>query len=471
MKKKLFAVLMMLSLAVSFMPNMAFADTDALTDSQASAVSAETQSTNQASLLLQAKAVGKHTVQLNWNKASGATKYVVYGAKCGKENKKLATVKGNKYTVKKISKKKLKAHKTYKFYVRAYSGNTKLAQSKTLHFITAKTMKKYANVTKVTAKKSISLEVGETANINAKYSVYKNKKHLPATHRAAIKYMSSNTAVATVNASGKVTAKAEGTAYIYAQDISGKYSVTSATVTAIVEPTPDIPEYIGKTKKEKAIDAAENEFNAILGKGSKEETDLSKSPAFDKILSSAQKEFKEAKSADEVEKIKAKYVIRINGRKSIIDDKKAKANDIFRIFTSFTNKSIVMTDLIVKGQKDIASAESYQEINHIVTDTYYKVMEEYQKEVPAAFQDQKTVMLKSMNAITFPYPLDIINEISKTFGGKIKAVSNPSDALTCYKQALQEVERALNDFDKSKETTRGKIEKLERRGVLPTFQM
>ena len=48
---------------------------------------------------------------LNWNKVKGAKTYVIYGNACSQKNKmkKLATVKTNKYNVRKVGKKLRKA--------------------------------------------------------------------------------------------------------------------------------------------------------------------------------------------------------------------------------------------------------------------------------------------------------------------------------------------------------------------------
>lgn len=181
--------------------------------------------------LVKAQTSGTRAVKLSWNKVSGATKYVVYGQKCGKSYKKLKTTSSTSYVVKKIKGKKLKAHKNYKFYVTAYSGNKKLVSSKTIHFITAKTNGKYANASGITAKySSKTLAPGQKFQLGATVKIYKNKKHLPKSHGAKLRYTSNNPGVASVNANGVVTAKSEGTAKIYIQDTGGLYVTTAITV-------------------------------------------------------------------------------------------------------------------------------------------------------------------------------------------------------------------------------------------------
>lgn len=180
--------------------------------------------------LLTAKTSGSKAVKLSWNSVPGATKYVVYGQRCGKKVKKLKTTTGNTYTVKKISGKKLKAHKNYKFYVVAYTANGTI-QSNIVHFITGNRSGKYANVKSIKAKAStVTLSPGATKKIGATYKMYYGKKHIKKSHGAALRYISNCPSVATVSSSGVVTAKAAGTAIIYIQDIGGKYCKTTVTV-------------------------------------------------------------------------------------------------------------------------------------------------------------------------------------------------------------------------------------------------
>ena len=180
--------------------------------------------------LLTAKTSGSKAIKLSWNSVPGATKYVVYGNKCGKSFKKLKTTTGKTYTVKKISGKKLKAHKTYKFYVVAYTANGTV-KSKSVHFITQNRNGKYANVKSIKAKvNAVTLSSGATKKIGATYKMYYGKKHIKKSHGAALRYISNCPTVATVNSSGVVTAKAAGTATIYIQDIGGKYCKTTVTV-------------------------------------------------------------------------------------------------------------------------------------------------------------------------------------------------------------------------------------------------
>ena len=181
-------------------------------------------------LLAQAKS-SSGKINLSWNKLDNITKYVVYGARCEQKFKKLTTTTGKSYTAKKVSGKKLKAHKFYKFYVVAYDAVGNKIPSRAIHCIYKNTNNKYANVKSIKAKNSkLTLSVGNSKTVGATYKMYSGKKHLNKKHGALLKYFSNNTDVATVSSNGMVTAVGKGTATIYIQDVGGKYCKTTVTV-------------------------------------------------------------------------------------------------------------------------------------------------------------------------------------------------------------------------------------------------
>lgn len=183
-------------------------------------------------MTVKAKTLKGPAVQLTWSKIEGAEKYVVYGNKCGKKYKKLKTTAGNTFNVKKISGKKLVAHKSYKFYVIALDAEgNKLAQTKSIHYVVQKTKGNIANATKVTvSKKNVVLNVGKTSKIKAKVKIYKNKKHLAKNHGAELRFTSNNTDVATVDNKGVITAVRPGSAKIVVQYVSGAKTTVQVTV-------------------------------------------------------------------------------------------------------------------------------------------------------------------------------------------------------------------------------------------------
>ena len=180
--------------------------------------------------LLKAKTtkITKKSVTVKWNKVKNADGYIVYGAKCGAKSKykvlKVVSGKTTSYT-----QKKLKKGTYYKYNIIAFKNingaKVTTAVSKKIHATTlggkygvAKAVK--VNKTKATIKK------GKTFKIKAS-EIKKDKKI--RRHRA-ICYESSNTAVATVNAKGKVKGVKKGkcTIYVYAQN--GVYKTVNIKV-------------------------------------------------------------------------------------------------------------------------------------------------------------------------------------------------------------------------------------------------
>lgn len=172
--------------------------------------------------LLQAKIVKttNTTIQVQWKKVKGATKYVVYGNKCGKKNKpkKLKTVTGTTYT-----QKKLKKGTYYKYLVVAVKGNKAISTSKMIH---ATTNGKYGNAVKITVSKTdVTVKKGKTYQIIAK--VQNNKK---AKKHRDVAYESSNPKIAKVTAEGKIKGLKKGTCNIYAYAQNGLMKKIKVTV-------------------------------------------------------------------------------------------------------------------------------------------------------------------------------------------------------------------------------------------------
>ena len=165
--------------------------------------------------------------------------YLIYTGYCGGTSKLVKTIKGNKavkYTYKKINGKALDRKKASKVIVKAYrlvdGKNVVVATSMTAH-VAGVLNKKLANASSVTvAKKNIELKSGKTANVDAKVVLTTTKKaQLSKGHAAEIRYASSNTAIATVDAKGKIAAKGKGKCTVYAVAVDG----TRTTVNVKVE--------------------------------------------------------------------------------------------------------------------------------------------------------------------------------------------------------------------------------------------
>lgn len=165
----------------------------------------------------------KTSATVSWTKAANATSYRIYGTKCGGNYKLLKKVSAN---TTKWTQKGLKKGTAYKYYVVAYGKNGKTAKSDTLHVNT--TGGKYGAVKAITVnKKTVSLKAGKKVTLKA--TVTNNGKKL-TNHVSKVRYASSNTAVATVNAKGVITAKKKGTCYVYCYAESGKSCKVKVTV-------------------------------------------------------------------------------------------------------------------------------------------------------------------------------------------------------------------------------------------------
>ena len=169
-------------------------------------------------LQAQAKKVTKTAITIKWNKVSGASGYIVYGAQCGQKSTQL--YKGTKLTYK---QSKLKKGTYYKYTVVAYkvaNGQQKvIASSKTLHIATAGG--KVGNYSSVKVnKKNVTLKTKKTFKIKA--TAVKSSAKLKVKKHRALKYESSNPAVATVSSKGVIKAKSKGTCTIYVYTQNGK---------------------------------------------------------------------------------------------------------------------------------------------------------------------------------------------------------------------------------------------------------
>ncbi len=173
---------------------------------------------------------------LKWGRVKDADSYVIYATYCGNTNKykKIATVKGNAttYEIKKLNGKKLNPYKNVKTYVVAQKKvngkDVTIFTSPTVHIAGAKG--NYTNVKTVKNNKTaVTLNVGKLDTIKSQL-VFVNKKKKAILHVAKFRYFSSNTAVATVDANGKIKAAGKGTAYIYVYSNNGFAKAIKVTV-------------------------------------------------------------------------------------------------------------------------------------------------------------------------------------------------------------------------------------------------
>ena len=166
---------------------------------------------------------GKTSITMAWNKINGADGYDIFFAPCNKNDKKntcknVKSISGNNTF--KWTNSGLKKGTAYKSYVKAYvmrdGKKTYISTSPVMHAYTGGGNKKYTNAKSVTVKKKkISLKKGKTYKIKAKVNkLKKGKRLMPKSHAPKLRYLTSDSSVATVNSKGKITAKGSGTCTI-----------------------------------------------------------------------------------------------------------------------------------------------------------------------------------------------------------------------------------------------------------------
>ena len=169
-------------------------------------------------------AKGKKSLTIGWNKVKGADGYDIFFAACNKNDKKTAcknvkSISGNNTF--KWTNSGLKKGTAYKSYVKAYvmrdGKKTYISTSPVMHAYTGGGNKKYTNAKSVTVKKKkVSLKKGKTYKIKAKVNkLKKGKRLMPKSHAPKLRYLTSDSSVATVSKSGKITAKGKGSCVVY----------------------------------------------------------------------------------------------------------------------------------------------------------------------------------------------------------------------------------------------------------------
>ena len=182
-----------------------------------------------------AKAVVNTTTKatISWKKVTGAQQYVIYFADCGQDTvKKLTTTTSLSYV-----KTGLKNHTTYKFRVdaqRKIGGKwVTISTGYMGHFVAGDltTSGTYTNVKSVSVKNAaVTIKKGKTSKITPSATLVKSGK-TALNHVSKFRYISTNTAVATVASNGTITAKAAGTCSIYVLAGNGVWKEVKVTVT------------------------------------------------------------------------------------------------------------------------------------------------------------------------------------------------------------------------------------------------
>ena len=114
-------------------------------------------------------------------------------------------------------------HNGKKIYVR---------NSLMVHAYTSGGTKNYTNARSVTAEKTaVSIKKNKTCKIEAVVNkLQEGKKLMPTLHAPRLRYISSNTNIATVSKSGNITAKSKGECKVYAIAVNGSRKAVTVTV-------------------------------------------------------------------------------------------------------------------------------------------------------------------------------------------------------------------------------------------------
>lgn len=175
-----------------------------------------------------------------WWKVPGTDGFDVFGERCGKElNSKslIKSIKGRTIpdSMTGIAGSLLDGSKSYKIKIKAYKlikgRKVYLASSQTFH-IAGKKNKTFTNAKKVkVSPKSVILKSGKSSRIEAEVvKQSKKKKLLSKSHGLSLRFLSTDTEIATVTAKGKIKAKKKGTCYIYITALNGVRARVKVTV-------------------------------------------------------------------------------------------------------------------------------------------------------------------------------------------------------------------------------------------------
>lgn len=176
---------------------------------------------------------------VTWNKLPSADGYDIYAASCDDDFKRItASVGKNKTstTIRKISGRKINGKKTYKLKVKAYrllsNGKKQYIGTSAVMHVTGSLNKTTTNAKNINLKKkAYALKKGESAQIRAAViKADKKKKLLSKEHGPELSYVSSDEAVATVTAVGKIKAKKRGKCTIYVRALNGISKEIKVTV-------------------------------------------------------------------------------------------------------------------------------------------------------------------------------------------------------------------------------------------------
>jgi hypothetical protein len=189
-------------------------------------------------LLSKAVAKGKTNMELSWTAMNDVDGYDVFFAPCNSKGKKYepALVASVDKATTSYTVSSLKKGTPYKAYVQAYimkQGSKQYVGTSLLtHAFAGGSSKKFTNPKSVKVKKAkVSVKKGKTYKIRASVrKVKKSKKLIRIGHAPKLRYLSSNTSIATVSKKGKIKGVAPGTCTVYAIAANGVYKAVNVTV-------------------------------------------------------------------------------------------------------------------------------------------------------------------------------------------------------------------------------------------------
>ena len=181
--------------------------------------------------------VSSTSAEISWGKVSAAERYVVYFASCGKTSMKVIK-RTTTNSVLSCTKTGLKSGSFYKFKIEAQrkiDGKwVTISTSYVGHFVAGNLSKsgKFTNTKAITVPKTaVTLKANKTYTIKPGMTLAKaGKKVMTETHAQAYRYSTTDSAIATVSSTGKITAKKAGKCKVYVVGINGVYKAITVTV-------------------------------------------------------------------------------------------------------------------------------------------------------------------------------------------------------------------------------------------------